>query len=131
MAYRCKWCGREYGPYDSTATYYKDYYCSGRCEAEAKRSKLEAERSELEAKRSELEAKRSELEAKRLKAETRAQSGGSSNNGYLWLWGVILVVASFIYIRCSDPQEEWEEENVEKTETSHADAGSHRWWRLC
>lgn len=115
---RCKWCGREYDDWKSTASGgNRSYYCSGRCEAEANRAKAEAEKA---------------------KAEARAQSGGSDNDGCVWkiltskvFW--IVVVVFIVVDMCSDPKEkgEAEENNVENTETtSYIDTESNAWWHL-
>ena len=92
--FKCKWCGREYDNRKSTASDYATY-CSGKCEAEAKRSKMEAEKLELE------------------KRKLRQESGGSGGDGCssaMIKWGVIVFIIIAIIGMCSDDDNEKEEE---------------------
>lgn len=113
MSWRCKWCGREYDANKSAARN-NNYYCSGRCEAEAERAKAETERA---------------------KAEARAQSGGSDNDGCGWIlgkkWFWIIVVAFIIAAMCSNPDEDGKkkEKKTENTETTYVAPASHEWWQ--
>lgn len=93
---RCKWCGCEYDPNKSTASDISKY-CSGKCEAEAKRSKMEAEKLEME------------------KRKLRQESGGGNNDnlGCLDIFKLSLIPLAIILIivgMCSDGDDEKNEE---------------------
>lgn len=106
MSYRCKWCGREYEGGRSTASH-GDYYCSGRCEAEAERSKAEMER----------------LKAEKRAAKSSGSDSGSSGNGCLWALGIAVVCGGFLMQQCHDEREAKKKEKAktEKEATSNAE----------
>lgn len=91
----CRWCGRRYEWSESTASgIYKDYYCSGRCEAEAKRAEMESRRA-------------------------RQESGGSGGGGAgcspaMIKWGAIVFIVLVLIVMCSDDNEE-EKQNDKTT----------------
>ena len=89
----CKWCGRQYDSKNSTANS-KWEYCSGRCEAEAKRAEMESRRA-------------------------RQESGGSGGSGAgcspaMIKWGAIVFIVLVLIAMCSDDNEE-EKQNDKTT----------------
>ena len=89
----CKWCGRQYDSKNSTANS-KWEYCSGRCEAEAKRAEMESRRA-------------------------RQESGGSGGGGAgcspaMIKWGAIVFIVLVLIVMCSDDNEE-EKQNDKTT----------------
>lgn len=89
----CKWCGRQYDSKNSTANS-KWEYCSGRCEAEAKRAEMESRRA-------------------------RQESGGSGGGGAgcspaMIKWGAIVFIVLVLIAMCSDDNEE-EKQNDKTT----------------
>lgn len=106
MLVRCKWCGREYDSNYSTARNEYDY-CSGRCEAEAKRAK----------------------------AEAKARGESVDNDGCGWIFGKkwfwIIVIVFVIAAMCSNPDEDGKKKGkkTENTETTYVAPASHEWWQ--
>lgn len=91
--YNCKWCGRQYDISKSTANS-NWIYCSGRCEAEAKRAEMESRRA-------------------------RQESGGSGGSGAgcspaMIKWGAIVFIVLVLIVMCSDDNEE-EKQNDKTT----------------
>ena len=93
---KCQWCGRVYDYNNSSDSI---NYCSSKCEAEAKRSKMEVERLELEKKR------------------LRQESGGNDNLGCLDIFKLLLIPLAIILIivgMCTDNHDENEENQDQK-----------------
>lgn len=91
--YNCKWCGRQYDISKSTAKT-NWTYCSGRCEAEAKRAEMESRRA-------------------------RQESGGSGGSGAgcspaMIKWGAIVFIVLVLIVMCRDDNEE-EKQNDKTT----------------
>ena len=87
--HRCKWCGREYDPNESTSSNILRF-CSGKCEAEAKRSEMEAERARMEARK------------------LRQESGGGGEDGCSWgviKWGAIIFIICALIGMCEEDDE--------------------------
>ena len=106
MSYRCKWCGREYDPNKSIAEHpYR--YCSGRCQAEAERSKAEMDR----------------LKAEKRAASSSGSDSDSSGNVCLWALGIAVVCGGFLMQQCHDEREAKKKEKAktEKEATSNAE----------
>ena len=111
--FRCKWCGREYDNRKSTASDYATY-CSGKCEAEAKRSQMEAQRAKMEAERMEMESRRAKAEMRRAKA-----AAGNDENLTPWeMFKLALIGIAIVMIvvgMCTDDNDE-KEKKQDKTE---------------
>ena len=87
---KCKWCGRGYDSLQSTASDFVNY-CSGKCEAEAKRAKMEVERLELEKRR------------------LRQESGSDNNISWWDIFRPLLIPIAIILIivmMCTDNNDE-------------------------
>lgn len=109
MLSRCKWCGREYDSFQSTANRQR-IYCSGKCEGEARLAEAELGRT----------------------------SGSSNSSGCGFRTFIICIIGyfiiAFIVYTCGGPDIKKKKKNdkdkTEQPEAYRVDSNC-QWWQLC